>query len=230
MDGNLHVIAEEQRATSFRSPLCRQRCATAAIIIIAHIIILIMVSRAKRLPVARAPNISAFYMMDLAIQRKTQNQEVDAHARAPARLSIRTTEENAGSGASGAPAASPGTPSVNSEPIDWDLEAHRVAGDFVDEMVRKEPRKCLDSPEPGSWLPPCKKHFTNPAWSEHHKRCVVALLHAGCLEADGHLFDAMNDPDRDRSSVPDTSDINQPAAHHRSVVISSGAKLPEIHP
>lgn len=125
-------------------------------------------------------------------------------------------------------------------PIGWDSEAGRAAHGVVDSLVRSEPRKCDDSPEPGSWLPKCHKSRPRFEWNAEPrqagfesglpyvrlgKHCVLIMGLVGCqigeIAPNGHLFDDMKDPDRDRSSVPDIADINEPAGNaalHPSVL------------
>ena len=126
------------------------------------------------------------------------------------------------------------------EPPDWDRDAHSVADSVVSDLARREHRKCDDSDKPGSWLPKCKRHTPAFGWSDQHragftseglpyvrlgKRCVVVMGLLGCAlgalpEANGHLFDGLKDPDRDRSSVPGTVGINEAVSStaHRSPV------------
>jgi hypothetical protein len=123
---------------------------------------------------------------------------------------------------------------------EWDRDAHSAADAVVADLARREHRKCDDSAKPGSWLPKCKKHAPAFGWSDEHragftseglpyvrlgKRCVVVAGLLGCTlgslpAANGHLFDGLKDPDRDRSSVPDILGINEAvsATPHRSPV------------
>ena len=124
-------------------------------------------------------------------------------------------------------------------PVDWDRDARSAADTIVADMARREHRWCDDSGKPGSWRPKCKKHPPAFGWSDQHragftnglpyirlsKRCMVVAGFLGCAlgtlpEANGHLFDGLKDPDRDRSSVPDLRDINESATGtaHRSPV------------
>ena len=132
---------------------------------------------------------------------------------------------------------------------DWSLEAHIAADDVVDSLVKKDGRKCDDSPKRPPWIPPCKRHRGRFEWNEEPQRagfkdglpylrlgrnCLLVAGFIGCSlgkpEANGRLFDDMRDPDRDRSSVPDTGEINEPvdnAPGRRSVLfdppVSAGA-------
>jgi hypothetical protein len=105
--------------------------------------------------------------------------------------------------------------------IDWKLEAERSARATVDRNAKsrekhigthppspfrekKKPREFGWDPDPGrvglaQGLIPYVKIT---------QRCVIGLGFFGCAlgkkpEANGHLFDGMHDPDRQRSSVPD---------------------------
>jgi hypothetical protein len=124
-------------------------------------------------------------------------------------------------------------------PVDWEHDARSAADAIVADMARREHRWCDDSGKPGSWLPKCKKHPPAFGWSDEHragfthglpyirlsKRCLVVAGFLGCAlgtlpPANGHLFDGLKDPDRDRNSVPDVRDINESASDgaHRSPV------------
>ena len=152
----------------------------------------------------------------------------------------------AAAGAITAPAVPSAGPAVLTLPeqarIDWDLEAEVAADEWVDELARHERRKCDDSDKPGSWLPKCRKKPSSFEWNAEPKRagfenglpyvrlgkrCILILGLVGCAlgaapPANGHLFDDLRDPDRDRSSVPDLADINEPAdsaPRHPSVLM-----------
>jgi hypothetical protein len=150
--------------------------------------------------------------------------------------------QEAGGDRAGGRAASPTSLSTPGRTlIDWGSEASAAADDIVRDLVRGETRHCADSPKRDPWLPPCKRHFGRFEWSEEPKRagfenglpyirlgkhCILSVGVLGCgfgsAEANGHLFDDMRDPDRDRSSVPDISEINEPvdtAPQRRSVVL-----------
>jgi len=138
-----------------------------------------------------------------------------------------------------APAIAPET--QGRAPMDWGSAASAAAEDIVQGLVKGETRHCDDSPDRPPWLPPCKRHHGRFEWSEEPKRagfegglpyirlgkhCILSVGLFGCAigasEANGHLFGDMKDPDRDRSSVPDISEINEPvdaAPQRRSVVV-----------
>lgn len=140
------------------------------------------------------------------------------------------------------PAGSPVTPSAEgSSAIDWESEASAAADDVIRDLMQGETRHCDDSPQRNPWLPPCKRRPGRFEWSEEPKRagfegvlpyirlgkhCILSVGLFGCAigssEANGHLFGDMRDPDRDRSSVPDLGEINEPvddAPQRPSVVL-----------
>jgi hypothetical protein len=113
--------------------------------------------------------------------------------------------------------------------IDWNLEAERAASATIDQMVQHGEIKCddsVDSNQRAILVLKCKKHTPGFAWDPEPKKagfigivpyvrlgkhCLVGLGFFGCAigklpEANGHLFDHMRDPDRDRSSVPDINE------------------------
>jgi hypothetical protein len=113
-----------------------------------------------------------------------------------------------------------------SGPVDWYSEAETVAKDRGPALLAMQDKNCdhTTSDRPGSMLPECGKKRKPPReWEPEPtlggfegllpfvrigKRCVVGLGFFGCAlgklpEADGHVFDDMNDPDRPTSSVPD---------------------------
>ena len=116
--------------------------------------------------------------------------------------------------------------------------------EVVSGIARAERRTCRDAGEPDAWLPKCGKRPPAFLWSDEPRRagfahgipyvrlgerCVPMLGILGCevgarLPPNGHLFDALHDPDRDRSSVPDWREVNEPvtlAARRPSVVVNS---------
>jgi hypothetical protein len=149
--------------------------------------------------------------------------------------------QEAGGDRAGGRAASPTSLSTPGRTlIDWGSEASAAADDIVRDLVKGETRHCADSPKRDPWLPPCKRRVGRFEWSEEPKRagfegglpyirlgnCILSVGVLGCgfgsAKANGHLFGDMRDPDRDRSSVPDISQINEPvdtAPQRRSVVV-----------
>ena len=126
-----------------------------------------------------------------------------------------------------APGAAPLVPQSSSA-LDWNLEAQAAADAAVRDLVKGEKRRCDDSPKRDSWLPPCRRSTSRFGWDAEDqragfsdglpyvrlgKRCVLVLGMVGCRvgklpEANSHLFDHLNDADRDRNSVPDLDDID----------------------
>jgi hypothetical protein len=112
--------------------------------------------------------------------------------------------------------------SVPSSPaIDWTAQATQAAAAIVDKTIREETRKCDPEDRPKSFLPPChRKPPKQFKWQEPRagfsgglpyvrvgERCVIALGFFGCgfggdPPANGDLFEDMDDPERERGSVP----------------------------
>jgi hypothetical protein len=115
-------------------------------------------------------------------------------------------------------------PSIEASPsapeVDWNVQASQAAAAVIDRAIRQETRECDPSNTPNSFLPPCKKREHKLEWAEPRvgfsgglpyvrigEKCVIGLGFMGCAfgatpPANGALFEAMRDPERDRSSVP----------------------------
>ena len=104
--------------------------------------------------------------------------------------------------------------------VDWAGEAERVARAHppaipeCDDRPRFGPPlpKCRQPTHPCQWRPePKKAGFVGLLpYVQLGKRCVLGLGFFGCAvgrlpDANGHLFDDVNNPDRPRGSVPDPS-------------------------
>jgi hypothetical protein len=118
--------------------------------------------------------------------------------------------------------SSPPTPPSSSPTIDWAAQAANAAAAIVDKAIREETRKCDPSDAPNSFLPPCNPRTKKFEWNPEEprvgfsgglpyvrlgKRCAIGLGFFGCAlgdppPANGDLFEGMDDPERDRSSVP----------------------------
>ena len=105
--------------------------------------------------------------------------------------------------------------------IDWTAQASEAAATVVDKAIREDTRKCDPSDSPNSFLPPCNPRIKKFEWNPEPRvgfsgglpyvrigeRCAVGLGFFGCgfgepPPANGDLFEGMDDPERDRSSVP----------------------------
>ncbi len=117
------------------------------------------------------------------------------------------------------PSASPGAGPSAAPSVDWSEEARRAAADAASRAPIYDPSKCDSTglgdpalpnckrPREFKWAPP-KAGFANGLpYITLGDRCVVGLGFFGCgltkPPANGHLFDGMEDPDRERSSVPE---------------------------
>ena len=92
--------------------------------------------------------------------------------------------------------------------------AHPPAIPECDDRPRSGPPlpKCRQPTHPFQWRPePKKAGFVGLLpYVQLGKRCVLGLGFFGCAvgrlpDANGHLFDDVNNPDRPRGSVPDPS-------------------------
>lgn len=119
--------------------------------------------------------------------------------------------------------SAPAAPSNSSPTIDWTAQATESATAAVDKAIRDETRKCDPEDRPKSFLPPCHPKKSKPfEWNPDAsrvgfanglpfvrvgERCVIGLGFFGCgfgeaPPANGDLFEGMDDPERERSSVP----------------------------
>jgi hypothetical protein len=113
-------------------------------------------------------------------------------------------------------------PSNAAATIDWTAQATEAAAAVVDKAIREETRKCDPSGSPQSFLPPCHPKTKKFEWNPEPGRvgfsgglpyvrvgehCAIGLGFFACgfgakPPANGDLFEGMDDPERDRSSVP----------------------------
>ena len=84
---------------------------------------------------------------------------------------------------------------------DWSAELDTVARAEAPALLAERLQKCHNAEMQGRFLIGCGKIKTPDIWDHH--RGLADFLAIGKRQANGHLFDDMNDPDRDRSSVPD---------------------------
>jgi hypothetical protein len=100
--------------------------------------------------------------------------------------------------------------------IDWSGELDSVAKAEAPALLAERLQKCHDAELHGRFLVGCGKVKTPDIWDHH--RGLAELLAIGRRQANGHLFDDMNDPDRERSSVPDIVAMQQ--RPHRPVPLA----------
>jgi hypothetical protein len=103
--------------------------------------------------------------------------------------------------------------------IDWSGELETIAKAAAPKLLAERLQKCHDAEMHGKILLGCGKVKTPDIlkW-DTGKTGLANLLSVGKREANGHLFDDMNDPDRDRSSVPDIAALQQ--VPHRPVPLA----------
>jgi hypothetical protein len=196
------------------------RCTAWGIVIGGHVLILILLSRPQprgtEIPDSDSQYVSTLLLLDVtppATRLAARNSTPSLSNLTQAREHLNPDESVSSTAIDALPAESP---------IDWHLEAERAARASAESTAPKDDR-CRPSDRPGSLLPKCRNSKRPWEWDPEPKRfgiegllpyvrlgkrCVVGLGFFGCAigtlpEANGHLFDDMNDPDRPRSSVPD---------------------------
>lgn len=112
--------------------------------------------------------------------------------------------------------------SVDPKSVDWNAQASEAAVAVVDRAIRQETRKCDPADAPNSFLPSCKPRSHEFEWNPEEprvgfsgglpyvrigERCAIGLGFFACgfgakPPANGELFEHMNDPERERGSVP----------------------------
>ena len=110
--------------------------------------------------------------------------------------------------------------------IDWSQEAQHVANSQAESIFKELKHLCDEAALRGEQPPGCRKYKSPDAWVPEPKkfgiagglpyvrlgkRCVLGLGFFGCgvgklPEPNAHILDDMRDPDRPRSSVPDSNE------------------------
>lgn len=91
--------------------------------------------------------------------------------------------------------------------IDWSGELERMAKAEAPALLAERLQKCHDAEMQGRFLAGCGKIKTPDIWD--HDRGLAKFLAIGRREANGHLFEDMREPDRERSSVPDIAALQR---------------------
>jgi hypothetical protein len=166
--------------------------------------------------VAHSDQSSVLFFIDAPRPIATTTPRVQAPSLRPSPTVVAAPIEATPEETSAAPA-----PSNPSSAIDWTAQANEAAAAVVDKAIGEETRKSEPEDRPKSFLPPChRKPPKQFKWQEPRagfsgglpyvrvgERCVIALGFFGCgfgelPPANGDLFEGMDDPERDRSSVP----------------------------
>jgi hypothetical protein len=196
-----------------------------AIVIGGHVLLLVLISNSRPRDREATQDDSTERTILLLLDVAPPPEEQPAQEPEPDRTSITRPRAPATASADSASAPISAEAPPARAPVDWYREAERVAQDHAAELIEqnKQPCDASSSDRPGSILPKCRKHKSQREWEPEPsragfqgllpyvrlgKRCVVGLGFFGCAlgrlpEADGHVFDDMNDPDRPQSSVPD---------------------------
>lgn len=99
---------------------------------------------------------------------------------------------------------------------DWSAELETIAKAEAPELLAERLQKCHDAELHGRSLVGCGKVKTPGIWETH--RGLAGFFAVGKRVANGHIFDDMNDPDRERSSVPDIVALQK--APHRPLPLA----------
>lgn len=216
-----------------RSRISPARCALLSALAFIHILVFSLLGTARFRPRALefrdSLESSSLQMLTLTQRPDDTKPGTDSHSLEqihprlrPSRSRVRPSAE---------PAAISLTPQFedspavqDSPPVDWSLEGERAAELTIKEMAQKEKRRCDDSEVPNPLLPKCDQHRPQFGWAPNPKKagfigvlpyvrlgkqCILGLGFFGCAvgklpDANSHLLDHMDDPDRSRESVPDS--------------------------
>ena len=202
-------------------------CLVWAFIIGGHALLIFVFTGTNRRQALRAladvPSPSVLILLDEPAQASAPEPAIDAPSFASVPLiapRLPPPEIDTGSTAITLPEEidEPG-PGTNA--IDWQLEAQRSAHIVAGQNPKRgekrfgehppSPFREKKKPKEFEWNPEPKKAGLAAGFIPYvviGQRCIVGLGFFGCAlgkrpEANGHLFDGMHDPDRERSSVPD---------------------------
>jgi hypothetical protein len=135
-----------------------------------------------------------------------------------AKVDPATTLDSAAISSSDTPPSQPG--------IDWYHQGQQGAGSQAESIFKELKHLCDEAALHGEHRPECRKYKKPEPWVPEPnkfgiagglpyvrlgKRCVLGLGFFGCgvgklPEANGHVLEDMRDPDRPRSSVPDSNE------------------------
>jgi hypothetical protein len=193
-------------------------CVIAVIVLCGHVLLVLLFARAREQTAER----SAVDNMHDSTLILIPLREPDPTAVLPEPVIARSTLINIPLPRNISEPTAPAPPSSPLEPpgIDWRHEAERSANQAIQMQLAPKPRgfeeRAAPAPPPKArsfgWDPsPGKVGFSaGLPYVKVGKRCVVGLGFFGCAigelpDANGQLFEGMDDPDRERSSVPDAS-------------------------
>lgn len=194
-----------------------------AIVVATHaaLLFLLHLERSRSLPGVLADDALTVILVPVPVATPLPSQQsVEPDVPAPARQA--SVMQRAESASPAIPAGLPETPS-----IDWHAEVGRVAREAAESASKeqlnlpcKAPRKFGDPPQTGC-RPQPKPFEWDPEpglfgiagglpFARVGKRCAIGLGFFACgigalPKPNGDLFESMDDPDRPRSSVPDSN-------------------------
>ena len=210
-------------AQSWR-PQRSSRAWVVAVVVTTHAVLLLFVhlERSHRLTIAPADDALTVILVPTIVTKPPAEQEPVARPSSPPVRQAPTASPRTEAAAPASPGDTPSAPAV-----DWHAEVGRVAREAAQNATKeqlnlpcKAPRKFSDPPQTGcrpqpkafEWDPePGLFGFSGGLpFARVGKRCAIGLGFFGCgigalPKPNGQLFESMDDPDRPRSSVPDSN-------------------------
>lgn len=199
----------------------RRRFITLVVVAALHLLFLLMlwIREPVTRRIAQGDHSSVLFFIETPRPQLVTAPPVQPRATQPAPTIVTAPSE-----AAEQPSTAPTMPN-RSETIDWTAQAAEAAASVVDKAISEETRKCDPSDSPDSFLPPCNPRRKEFEWNPEEprvgfsgglpyvrigKRCAIGLGFFGCgfgdpPPANGDLFEGMDDPERDRSSVPSSN-------------------------
>jgi hypothetical protein len=188
-------------------------------VILFHVSVLILLVRMS--PRWNSTEIASLVLLNLsavsAVPKSTIRQ--GAHQRSKSTVDAgngeRKLESNAAAGHDSKQVDQGPRADLTAPMTDWSA-VDSVAKAEAPELWAERRQKCHEAEMRGEFLVGCGKIKTPDIWDHH--RGLADFFAIGKRQANGHLFDDMNDPDRDRSSVPDIAALQR--APHRPLPLA----------
>ena len=174
-------------------------------VILFHVLILILLVRMS--PRWNSTEIASLVLLNLSAVPAVPKSTIRPGAERRPKFSVdagnseRNLQSNAAAGHDSSQFDQTPQSDLTAPWTDWSAELDTVARAEAPALLAEQLQKCHNAEMQGRFLIGCGKIKTPDIW-DHHQG-LADFLAIGKRQANGHLFDDMNDPDRDRSSVPD---------------------------
>ena len=215
-----------------REGMAGRRNAVLGLVILGHALLVVLLLQPDvRTKVERNEYAISLPLFTISIPTSARNSVVLPKALTKAPEAKKLPSSSNGATADFDPSPKSGAVSSSDTPtsqlnIDWYQQAGQVANSQAESMIKELKRACAEFAlhgeqrlecrkytKPDDWIPEPKKFGIDGGlpYVRLGKRCVVGLGFFGCgvgklPEANGHVLDAMRDPDRPLSSVPAPND------------------------